>query len=122
VIVENIGFTEQEIAAALRFSTQYPPSARDARFSIRRSDADVTERAHAHALQLYERHETEAACRVLRDHVRQLIDPEALNDLAVLMNGCGESAEALDLLRLLVRLHPEHKAGAQNLAALAEPG
>jgi FkbM family methyltransferase len=72
---------------------------------------------HEHALELVERGEDQEALRVLRDAVRRSVDPEALNDLAVLSLRDGDSAEGADLLRALTRLHPEHSAAVENLAA-----
>jgi ubiquinone/menaquinone biosynthesis C-methylase UbiE len=117
VVVENLDFTRVEIAMALRFSTQYAASRSDVRFGGLRPEATKTE--HAHALALLERHEPEQARRLLRDQMRRVIDPEALNDLAVLAMQCGERDEAVDLLRAVVRLHPEHSDAAVNLAALS---
>lgn len=116
VVVENMDFTRVEIAMALRFSTQYPPSRSDIRFTGRRNDALASE--HAHALALLDRDEPEQARSLLRDQMRRVIDPEALNDLAVLAMQCGDREEAVDLLRAAVRLHPEDRSAAENLAAL----
>ncbi len=81
---------------------------------------------HARALGLLEQGAAGEALRLLRDAVRQAVDPEALNDLAVLTIRGGDAAEGADLLRALVRLHPEHAGAAENLAALdadaAAPG
>lgn len=73
---------------------------------------------HAQALRLVERDQPQEALELLRRGARRTIDPEILNDLGVLALRCGDAAEARDLLRALVRLHPEHAAGAANLAAL----
>jgi Flp pilus assembly protein TadD len=48
-----------------------------------------------------------------------VVDPEALNDLAVLTMECGDADAAIDLLQALVRLHPEDAVAAANLAALS---
>ena len=50
--------------------------------------------------------------------MRRRIDPEVLNDLAVLTAQCGNRVQAADLLRVLVHLHPDHAPAAENLAAL----
>lgn len=73
---------------------------------------------HAKALAALEQGEPEQARRLLHDGLRRAVDPEMLNDLAVVAMRCGDGAEATDLLRALVRLHPEHVAGVENLAAL----
>jgi SAM-dependent methyltransferase len=75
---------------------------------------------HAQALTLVERDRPDEALELLRHGARRVIDPEVLNDLGVLALRCGDAAEAQDLLRALARLHPEHAAGAANLAALEE--
>jgi SAM-dependent methyltransferase len=75
---------------------------------------------HAQALRLVERGRPEEALELLRAGARRVIDPELLNDLGVLAQRSGDAAEAQDLLRTLVRLHPEHAAGAANLAALEQ--
>ena len=75
---------------------------------------------HAQALRLAERDRPEEAMESLRRGARRVIDPEVLNDLGVLALRCGDASEARDLLRALARLHPEHEAGAANLAALEQ--
>src|SRR4051812_3532337 len=119
VVVENLDFTSAEIALARRLSTQYPPSRPDVRFGCDRLRPTETE--HAHALALLEQGEPEKARRLLLDQMHRAIDPEVLNDLAVLTMRCGDRDAALDLLRALVRLHPDDGPAAANLAALQEP-
>jgi hypothetical protein len=119
VVTDNLDFTRVEIAMANRLSTQYPPSAREVRFGCQHVRPIAAE--HAQALALLERDEPETARGLLRDQMRRAIDPEALNDLAVLTMRCGDREETADLLRALVRLHPEHAAAAENLAALETP-
>jgi SAM-dependent methyltransferase len=75
---------------------------------------------HEQALRLVERDRPDEALELLRHGARRVIDPEVLNDLGVLALRCGDAAEAQDLLRALARLHPEHAAGAANLAALEQ--
>jgi tetratricopeptide (TPR) repeat protein len=74
---------------------------------------------HARALALAKMGQVREAVDVLREALRGGIDPEPLNDLAVLQNSTGSSDEARDLLRALVRLYPEYLLSARNLAALA---
>lgn len=114
VVVENIEFARQEIDLARRLSTQYPPSQVDVRFGSRAG----IERTHARALELVEDGDAAAAADMLRDRLRRDIDPEALNDLAVLTMRCGNTEAAADLLRALLRLHPEHAQARANLAAI----
>ncbi len=75
---------------------------------------------HEHALALVESGDEHEALAVLRDAVRRSVDPEALNDLAVLAMRDGDRAEGADLLRALTRLHPDHAAAAENLAAVQQ--
>jgi SAM-dependent methyltransferase len=116
VTVDNLDFTRAEIAMAYRFSTQYPPFDRNLRINFEHPAR--TPRKHAYALALHENNQPEKAHAVLRDRLRRVIDPEALNDLAVCAAACGNEKEAADLLRALVSLHPEHAPAVQNLAAL----
>jgi hypothetical protein len=74
--------------------------------------------AHTRALQLAEKGQLREAVDLLRQALRAGIDPEPLNNLAVLQHSTGSSDEARDLLRALVRLYPEYLAPAQNLTAL----
>ena len=120
VVVENFGFAAQEIAMSHRLSTQYPPSRREIRFGDRSGLAVKTRQAHANALELLACGEPDRARCTLHDQMRRAIDPEALNDLAVVTAQCGDSEAAIDLLRALVRLHPDHTSAAENLAALLD--
>lgn len=117
VVVENLDFTRVEIAIARRLATQYPPSHSDVRFCGIKSDASADK--HAQALALLESNEIEKARRILSEHLRRSIDPDAVNDLAVLTAQCGERDAAIDLLRTVTHLHPGHAAAAQNLADLS---
>jgi len=120
VVVENFGFATQEIPMSHRLSTQYPPSRPEIRFGDRAGETINTRQAHANALELLECGEPERARSTLHDQMRRAIDPEALNDLAVLTTQSGDSEAGIDLLRALVRLHPDHRAAAENLAALLD--
>ena len=114
--VENLNFSRVEIAMARTFSTQYPPFSPALRMTL--DDPAEPNREHRRALTIHERNEPEQAYAALRGHLRGLIDPEELNDLAVCAAACGKETEAADLLRALIALHPEHAPAAQNLAAL----
>ena len=118
VVVENPDFTRTEIALAHRLSTQYPPSGRDVRFGCDR--LRPVAREHAQALELLRRDDVDRARAVLLDQVRRSVDCEAMNDLAVLALRCGDRPAAVDLLRALVRLHPDDVAAAANLEALQD--
>jgi SAM-dependent methyltransferase len=117
VVRENIDFSRLEIAMVSRFSEQYPPFGRDLRIDLSH-DAPRTDE-HRRALQMLEQGCDEDARRVLHEHLRRVLDPEALNDLAVLTMRCGDSETAVRLLEALVCLHPDDEPAARNLAALA---
>jgi Flp pilus assembly protein TadD len=76
--------------------------------------------AHAAALELTADGDAAAARSLLHDAVRRQLDPETLNDLAVLAHQCGDDEEAVALLEALVRLHPAHVAARENLGDLLE--
>ena len=76
-----------------------------------------TTTAHERALALLAQGASGEALAVLRDAVRAALDPEILNDLAVLADREGDPREAVDLLRALVRLHPDYAEAAENLRA-----
>ncbi|MCW2982529.1 MAG: hypothetical protein JWR63_99, partial [Conexibacter sp.] len=78
----------------------------------------ATADGHAAALELAAAGDAAGARALLHETVRRRLDPETLNDLAVLAHQCGDEAEAIALLGALVRLHPEHRAAAENLADL----
>jgi SAM-dependent methyltransferase len=120
VVVENLDFTRHEIAMAKRFSTQYPPLRRDVRLRWLEQEAPSADprAVHAHALELLEGNQAREARSLLHEEMQRVIDPEVLNDLAVLAMQCGDTDEAIDLLRALVRLHPDDAIAARNLAAL----
>jgi tetratricopeptide (TPR) repeat protein len=84
-----------------------------------RLDWSTVAAEHGRALALAESGQVSEAADVLRQALRSGIDPEPINNLAVLLNSTGRSDEARDLLAALVRLYPEYLTAAQNLAALA---
>ncbi|MGH2859017.1 MAG: methyltransferase domain-containing protein [Solirubrobacteraceae bacterium] len=119
VVVENPRFGADEIAISKLRSTQYPPSRRDVRFGSRTPGGAADPRkASAEALRLLSNGETALARATLQRQLRASVDPDVLNDLAVLANHCGDREIAVDLLRALVRLHPDDAAAAENLALL----
>jgi FkbM family methyltransferase len=73
---------------------------------------------HSRALELLQQGDAAQAQELLFAVVRDAVDPELLNDLAVVTAQAGDIATGADLLQALVALHPEHRAGAENLAAL----
>jgi Methyltransferase domain len=110
--------TSLAMVAAHRLSTQYPPSRRELRFGVRSGADPGQTQTHTRARELLPRGHSEAARDMLRDQVRHSLDPDTLNDLAVLTMQCGDTDAAIDLLSALVRLHPEDITAAQNLAVL----
>ena len=74
--------------------------------------------AHSRALELLDAGDAPQARDLLLAAVRNAVDPELLNDLAVVTAQAGDIAAGADLLQALVALHPKHRAGAENLAAL----
>ncbi|WP_445148506.1 methyltransferase domain-containing protein [Baekduia sp. Peel2402] len=76
--------------------------------------------AHAEALELAAAGQDDAARALLADAVRRQLDPEAINDLAVLAHRCGDATEAVALLEALTHLAPDHTAARENLESLRE--
>jgi SAM-dependent methyltransferase len=105
-VAANMDFASREIAVSHGIAALYPP-------------ARPTTDAHAAALELAAA-DPAAARSLLHDAVRRQLDPEHLNDLAVLAHQCGDHDEAVALLEALVRLHPEHRAARDNLVELRE--
>jgi FkbM family methyltransferase len=70
---------------------------------------------HAHAIERFEAGDAAEAAALLRGGV----DPEVLNDLAVMLNAAGDAAGAGALLRALEVLVPGSPEAAENLAGLA---
>jgi FkbM family methyltransferase len=77
---------------------------------------------HAQALERYAEGATDEAIELLRDAVTQGLDPELVNDLAVMLAGAGRTEEARALLLGLLRLAPDYEAAAENLASLPGAG
>jgi SAM-dependent methyltransferase len=107
-VVPNDRYRSQETRAGLAVAALYPPA------------PPVSDRGagHAAALDLAAAGDVGAARDLLAGTLRRAIDPEALNDLAVLAHHCGDGDDAIALLEALVRLHPEDAAARANLADL----
>jgi FkbM family methyltransferase len=73
---------------------------------------------HAEALARYAEGAVDEAIELLRAAVNQALDPELVNDLAVMLARSGMTAEAHDLLLGLRRLAPTYEEAAENLATL----
>lgn len=78
--------------------------------------------AHQRALALHAGGDHDGALTLLREAMQAAVDPEALNDLAVMMSSAGDENQALALLRAAVSLHPEHEDAAANLMELERSG
>jgi SAM-dependent methyltransferase len=115
-VAANLDFSRQEMATARRIAAQYPRARPTLAF--RAGERTETAPAHAAALTLAAGGDAATARALLHDTVRSQLDPEALNDLAVLAHRCGDRDEAVALLTALIALHPEHTAAHENLAAL----
>jgi FkbM family methyltransferase len=74
---------------------------------------------HADALERYGAGDAEAAIACLREALVQAVNPELVNDLAVMLAGSGMTDEARELLLGLRRLVPSYEAAAENLASLS---
>jgi SAM-dependent methyltransferase len=118
VRVAILDFTSHEIAIAQRFSEQYPPYRSELR--VRLADPTASAKQHAEALRLAEYDQLDAARKMLGDQLRRAIDPEVLNDLAVLELQRGHPQTARDLLGALVALHPAYEPGIENLRFIDE--
>ena len=114
VVVDNMAFGD-EIGVSRQIAELSPP----ARPTLAHRATERSE-AHATALALAEGGEVAAAGALLRDALRRAVDPVTLNDLAVLAHRGGDTAEAVELLQALVRLHPEHAPAHENLAQLRD--
>jgi FkbM family methyltransferase len=73
---------------------------------------------HAQALERYSEGAVDEAIELLRDAVTQGLDPELVNDLAVMLAGAGRTEDARELLLGLRRLAPSYEEAAENLASL----
>jgi FkbM family methyltransferase len=73
---------------------------------------------HAEALDLFAAGKTSEAIDLLRRELRQSLDLDAVNDLAVMLAGAGERAAARELLVALRHVDPEHGGAEENLAQL----
>ncbi len=74
--------------------------------------------AHAEAVDLFAAGRTDDAIALLRGTIRDTIDLDVLNDLAVMLAGAGDSAAARELLVALRHVDPEHSGATENLAEL----
>src|SRR3954453_5727256 len=73
---------------------------------------------HARAVELFSAGETADAIDVLRSAIGESFDLDALNDLAVMLQGAGENAAARELLIALRHIDPAHEGAGENLSAL----
>jgi len=73
---------------------------------------------HARAVASFEAGAVPEAVDLLRAAIADRLDPELINDLAVMLDGSGRRADARALLEALVTLAPQFPDAAENLAAL----
>jgi FkbM family methyltransferase len=77
---------------------------------------------HARAVASFEAGDASEAVGLVRAAITDRLDPELVNDLAVMLAGTGDHGAARQLLQALATLAPEYADGAENLAALgADP-
>jgi SAM-dependent methyltransferase len=119
-VAANLDFARRETAVSRGIAALYPPA--PPTLAYRAEERDQTTHTHTAALEIAAEGDAASARAVLRDAVRRQLDPETLNDLAVLAHHCGDDEEAVALLDALVRLHPEHGAARENLAELCDAG
>ncbi len=117
-VAANIDFSRHEMAAARQVAALYPRARPSLAFGAR--ERVEVAAGHTAALEHAAGGDAATARSLLRDTLRAQLDPEALNDLAVLAHRCGDQDEAVTLLNALILLHPEHTAAHENLAALRE--
>ncbi|HEY4096421.1 MAG TPA: FkbM family methyltransferase [Baekduia sp.] len=79
------------------------------------------EELHARAVASFEAGATSEAVDLLRAAIVEQLDPELLNDLAVMLAGRGDRDAARSVLEALRILAPELTEASENLAALGEP-
>ncbi len=78
---------------------------------------------HARAVASFEAGAADEAAELLRAAVARQLEPELVNDLAVVLAAAGDRAGARGLLEALQTLVPEFADARENLAALTEqPG
>jgi FkbM family methyltransferase len=73
---------------------------------------------HAQAVELFSSGQTKDAVALLRRAIREAVDLDALNDLAVMLAGDGDADAARELLVALRHVDPAHGGAAENLGTL----
>src|SRR5690242_2359703 len=73
---------------------------------------------HAQAVELFSTGKTADAVALLRRAIREAVDLDVLNDLAVMLAGDGDPDAARELLVTLRHVDPEHEGAAENLGTL----
>jgi FkbM family methyltransferase len=73
---------------------------------------------HARAVASFEAGQAAEATELLRTAIAEHLDPELVNDLAVMLAGSGDAPAARGLLEALRTLAPEYGDAEANLAAL----
>jgi FkbM family methyltransferase len=75
---------------------------------------------HARAVASFEQGDPAGAAELLRAAIAERVDPEHVNDLAVMLAAKGDRAGARGLLAALGVLAPEYGDAAENLTALGD--
>jgi FkbM family methyltransferase len=76
---------------------------------------------HARAVARFEEGAAGEAVGLLRQAIAERLDPELVNDLAVMLAGAGDTSAARSLLEALTTLAPDFADAEDNLAALGAP-
>jgi Flp pilus assembly protein TadD len=76
--------------------------------------------AHAAGVEAFAGGDQDAARRHLVTALREEIDPEILNDLAVMCHAAGDLDTAAALLRVCLLVAPDHAAAHDNLACVQD--
>jgi FkbM family methyltransferase len=73
---------------------------------------------HSLAVDRFTNGQSAEAIELLRGAIAEALDPDVVNDLAVMLAESGETDEARDILAGLVRLAPQHDDALRNLTDL----
>jgi 2-polyprenyl-3-methyl-5-hydroxy-6-metoxy-1,4-benzoquinol methylase len=77
---------------------------------------------HEQAVAAFSDGRAEEAADLMDKALQGALDPELLNDLAVIKHTLGQNADAEALLRTCLAVEPGHEGALENLASLDTPG
>jgi uncharacterized protein YdeI (YjbR/CyaY-like superfamily) len=121
--IDGITYRIDDEMTATRFTPRRRTSSWSAINIAKVAELTAAGRMHAAGLRAFDRGDVDAARGHLERAVREAVDPEALNDLAVACHAAGDLDQAEALLRTCLLVAPGHPAAGENLAAvLAERG